>query len=155
MTHGYKILAKNKKALSNYEVIETFEAGIKLTGAEVKSVKSGHIKLDGSYASLDMNKRTIMLLGAHISPYKPATGAQGASYDPYRTRDMLLTKKELNSLFGKSKEKRLTLIPISVYNKSGIVKVELALARGKKKYEKRESIKKKDIERDIGRHLKS
>jgi len=155
MTKDYKILAKNKKALSNYELIETFEAGIKLTGPEVKSVKLGHVKLDGAWASLDFSESGAKLNNAHISSYKPSSGNRQASYDPIRPRILLFTKKELSYFFGKIKEKKLTMIPISVYNKSGIIKVEIALARGKKKYQKRESIKKRDIEREIGRRLKS
>lgn len=149
-----KVLAQNKQAFAEYEVLDAFEAGIQLTGPEVKSAKNGQIKLLGAFASLNPGNTTLRLTGAHISPYKPAAGVQ-TSYDPTRSRTLLLNKKEIASLIGKLKEKRLTLIPLSVYSKSGIVKVELGLVRGKKKYEKREKIKKRDIEREIGRKLKS
>ncbi len=149
-----KLLAKNRQAAAEYEILDTFEAGIKLTGPEVKSVKSGQIKLQGSYASLNPATGALRLTGTHISPYKPAAGAQ-ARYDPQRSRVLLLNKKEMASLAGKLKEKRLSLVPLSAYSKSGIIKVELGLVRGKKKYEKREQIKKRDIERELGRKLKS
>ena len=140
--------------MADYSIIEKFEAGIKLTGPEVKSIKSGQINLKGSYVSLNPAKGTLMLVGAHISAYKPAAGVQ-TDYDPSGTRTLLLNKKEISSLIGKLKEKRLTLVPLSIYSKSGIIKVELGLGRGKKQFEKREQIKKRDIERDIGRKLKS
>ncbi|OJI07869.1 SsrA-binding protein [bacterium CG10_46_32] len=151
--HG-KLLAKNKQVFAEYEILDTFEAGMKLTGPEVKSVKSGQIKLLGSFASLNPSNGLLRLTGAHISPYKPAAGAQ-MNYDPTRPRVLLMNKKEITSLIGKLKEKRLSLVPLSIYSKSGIIKVELGLVRGKKQYEKREQLKKRDIERDIGRRLKS
>ena len=149
-----RILAKNKHAYAEYEVLDTYEAGIKLTGAEVKSAKLGHIKLDSGYALLSPENGVLELVGVHISAYKPASGMLD-DYDPLCSRVLLLNKKQISALIGKLKQKHLTLAPLSVYSKSGIIKVELGLARGKKQYEKRESIKKRDIERDIGRKLKS
>jgi len=149
-----RLLAKNKKAFFDHEILETFEAGIKLQGQEVKSAKMSQVKLDGSYASFDQKNGCLRLVGTLISPYKQAN-TNKESYDPQRSRILLLNKKEINFLLGKLSEKRLTLIPLSFYEKSGIIKVELALAKGKKKYEKRETIKKKDMEREIGRKLKS
>ncbi|MBI1961632.1 MAG: SsrA-binding protein SmpB [Parcubacteria group bacterium] len=149
-----KLLAKNKQAYAEYEILDTFEAGIKLTGPEVKSVKSGQTKLQGSFASLNPVTRVLGLEGTHISAYKPAASVQ-VGYDPQRSRTLLLNKKEIASLIGKLKEKRLSLVPLSMYSKSGLIKVELGLVRGKKQYEKREQIKKRDIEREIGRKLKS
>ncbi|MAG28544.1 SsrA-binding protein [bacterium] len=149
-----KLLAKNKSAFAEYTILDTFEAGIKLTGPEVKSIKLGNIKLKGSYSTINPNTGVLWLVGAHIGAYKPAASVQ-IDYDPTQSRTLLLNKKEISSLIGKLKEKQLTLIPLSVYSKSGIIKVELGLGRGKKKFEKREQIKKRDIERDIGRKLKS
>ena len=149
-----KLLAKNRQAYAEYEVLDTYEAGIKLTGPEVKSIKNGQIKLQGSYASPNPATKALRLVGAHVSAYKPAAGVQ-ADYDPTRSRILLLKKKELATLAGKLKEKRLSLVPLSVYSKAGLIKVELGLVRGKKQYEKREQIKKRDIERELGRKLKS
>lgn len=149
-----KILAKNRQAYAEYEVLDAYEAGIKLTGPEVKSAKNGQIKLQGSYASLNPGSGRLLLVGAHIAAYKPAAGVQ-IGYDPGRSRVLLLNKKEIASLIGKLKEKRLALVPLSLYSKKGLLKVELGLVRGKKQYEKREQIKKRDIEREIGRKLKS
>jgi len=148
-----KILSRNKRAYAEYEILDTYEAGIKLDGAEVKSVKLGHIKLDNAYASLS-ESGILQLLGAHISAYKPAYSSL-EDYDPTRSRILLMNKKEITGLIGKLKEKRLTLVPLSVYGKSGIIKIELGLARGKKQHKKRETIKKRDIEREIGRKLKA
>jgi len=149
-----KLLAKNKQAFAEYEVLDTFEAGIKLTGPEVKSVKSGTVNLKGAYASLNPANGALSLAGAHIAAYKPAASVQ-ANYDPTRMRVLLLKKKEIARLIGKLKEKRLSLVPLSVYSKRGLIKVELGLVRGKKQYEKREQIKRRDIERELGRKLKS
>jgi SsrA-binding protein len=148
-----KTIAQNKNALFNYETIETYEAGIVLSGPEVKSVKNGHLQLKGSYISIDADGEA-WLVNAYISPYKPAQGAQ-QKYDPDRRRKLLLHKKEIDSLMGKTKQKGLTIIPISVYTKKGLVKVELALARGKTKVDKRESIKRREAAREISRALKS
>ena len=149
-----KLLAKNKQAYAEYEILDTYEAGMKLTGPEVKSIKSGHIKLQGSYASLNPGTGRLSLVGAHVAAYKPAAGSQ-AGYDPQRSRILLLKKKEIATLIGKLKEKRLSLVPLSVYSKGGLIKTELGLVRGRKQYEKREQIKKRDIERELGRKLKS
>lgn len=146
-----KILATNKAAKQKYEIMENFEAGVKLTGPEVKSCKAGQVSLRGSYATID--GRALILLGCHISRYQPAFAAQ-KDYHPSRTRILLLTKKQLNSLIGKLKEKRLSLVPLTVYSKNGLIKVDLGLARGRKKYEKRELIKKRDVEREIRKILK-
>ena len=146
------IIAFNKTARHDYAIIDKFEAGIKLTGAEVKSCKSGHVNLKGAYAMINV-RGLPYLVGCHIGHYKPAA-SQRANYDPTRSRELLLNKKEINTLIGKLKEPRYTLVPLSVYNKNGLVKIELGLGQGKKQYEKREAIKKRDIEREIGRRLK-
>ena len=147
-----KKLAINKQVRGNYEILETFEAGIKLLGPEVKSVKSGKMNLKGSYSIIGSDLIP-NLVGAHIARYKPAATIQ-ENYDPARSRILLLNKKQIKSLFGKLKEKRLSLVPLNAYSNKGIIKFELALVRGKKQFEKRDSIKKRDIERDVGRKLK-
>lgn len=144
-----KILALNKKAWRDYQVLEKFEAGIQLSGPEVKSTKLGQISLKGSYVTIKDNE--VWLLNCHISPYKKALQLE---YDPTRTRKLLLHKKEINSLIGKLKQSGLTLIPFQVYTKKGLIKVEIGLCKGKRKYEKRELIKKREAERQIERALR-
>lgn len=151
-TISMPVIATNKYARSDYEILDTYEAGVKLSGPEVKSIKKGQVNLKGSYATVGADGRA-RLLGVHVAPYKPAAGVQ-QGYDPTRSRELLLNKKELASLIGKLKEKRYTLLPLAVFNKSGIIKIELGLGRGKKQYEKREAIKKRDIEREIGRNMR-
>jgi len=145
-------LATNKKMLHDYAIVEKFEAGIVLSGPEVKSVKAGQINLKGSYISLD-GQSQIWLIGAHIAPYKPAAARQG-DYRPEQNRKLLLRKKEIDYLRGKSREKGLTIMPISVYTKGSLVKLEIGLVRGKKQFDKRETIKKREVDREISRHLK-
>lgn len=147
------IITENKRAYHDYEILEKYKAGVKLTGAEVKSAKLGQANLKGAYAAISSNGAPL-LVGCRIAPYKPAANAQ-ANYEPTRSRVLLLSKKEIKYLSGKLKEKRYSLIPLAVENKSGLIKIELGLGRGKKQYEKREAIKKKDLEREIGRRLKS
>ena len=145
-----KILSDNKKALFDYEILEKFEAGIVLHGHEAKSAKSGNMSLKGAYVTFHNNEA--YLIGAHIGRYKPAGGLK--EYDPERSRKLLLKKKELRRLLGKKEVKGLTIVPILVYIKHSKVKVEIAIARGKKQYEKKEKIKQRDIEREIRRTLK-
>ncbi len=147
-----KTITINKEGLYNYEVLEKYEAGIVLTGPEVKSVKLGQISLRGAYIRLDKNNEA-WLIGSHILPYKPAKNAQ-INYNPDQHRKLLLRRKELDSLLGKSKQKNLTIIPTSVYNKRGLIKIELALAKGKSKIDKRETIKKRESAREIKRVLR-
>ena len=143
-------LAKNKKAYFDYEILETCEAGIVLEGFEVKSVKLGHISLKGAYVSIKDNEA--YLLNAHISPYQPQNMPR--DYDPTRSRKLLLKRAEINALIGKSKSQGLTILPTSVYTKKGKIKIEIGVGRGKKKHEKREKVKRKDTEREVGRKLK-
>ena len=145
-------IATNKEALQNYEVMETSEAGIVLTGPEVRSVKRGSIQLKGSYCSLD-GKGELFLKNAHISAYKPAASVQ-RDYTPTHRRKLLLSKQELRSLIGKLQAKGITLIPLRVYTTRGLIKIEIGLCRGRKTYDKREQKKKKDIERDVKRELR-
>ena len=143
------ILAINKRVRHDYEILEKYEAGIKLTGAEVKSAKLKQISLKGSYVTIKEGEA--WLINCHISPYKKA---RQENYDPTRTRKLLLHKKEINSLIGKLKQKGLTLIPLRVYTKRSLVKIEFGLCRGKRKYEKRELIKKREAKRRIQRALR-
>lgn len=138
-------IAKNKKAYFDYEILETYEAGIVLYGFEVKSVKLGHISLKGAYVSIKDNEA--YLLNAHISPYQPKNMPR--DYDPTRSRKLLLKRSQINTLIGKSKSQGLTILPTSVYTKKGKIKIEIGIGRGKKKHEKRELIKKRDAEREV------
>lgn len=138
-----KDIAVNRKARHEYSVIQTFEAGIVLQGTEVKSIRQGKANLIDSYAAVKEGE--VWLFNAHISVYD-----QGSinNHDPLRTRKLLLNKSEIRKLIGKVKEKGLTLIPLRIYLKGGRVKVELALAKGKKVYDKREDIAKRDFQRE-------
>jgi len=146
-------LATNKKALHDYQVLEKMEAGLVLTGPEVKSAKAGSINLKGSYISIDGASQA-WLVGVHIAPYKPARSSQ-TNYQPNQNRKLLLNKKEINYLRGREQERSLTIMPISVYTKGSLIKVELALVRGKKQYDKRETLKKREVDREIRRKLKN
>ncbi|TSC87959.1 MAG: SsrA-binding protein [Microgenomates group bacterium Gr01-1014_16] len=138
----------NRKAYFDYEIKDTVEAGIQLTGAEVKSAKAGAVEMGSSHVKIQDSRfktqREAWLVGMQIYPYKHA---DNTNYDPMRTRKLLLHQRELVALQMKMKSGGLTLIPTAIYTKSGFVKIELGLARGKRKYEKRESIKKRDLER--------
>jgi len=146
------IIAKNKEGLFSYEIQETFQAGIALTGAETKAVKAGQISLKGSYVTIDQ-KSEVWLVNCHISAYKPAQGQQ-RQYDPERPKKLLLHQREIKSLLGKSRQKGLTIIPISIYTVKRLIKADIALARGKSKIDKRDSIKKREINREINRVIK-
>lgn len=144
-----KIFSENKKATYDYEILEKFEAGLVLFGQEVKSIKTGHINLAGSYVTF--NRAEPFLVGVKVPPYQPNN--IGADYNEERQRKILLNKKEINYLAGKSAQKGFSLIPLKVYEKSGRIKLEFGLARGKKKYNKKEKIKARDTEREINREL--
>ena len=143
------IIATNRKAYHNYFIIDTYEAGIVLKGSEVKSLREGKVNLKDSYISIQ--NYTATLFGVHIGSYSH-TGFSG--HDPYRKRHLLLTKKEMNRLSQKVSVKGLTLIPVKMYFKGSWAKIEIALAKGKKTYDKRESIKRKDMKRDMERVLR-
>ncbi|MBI3631273.1 MAG: SsrA-binding protein SmpB [Candidatus Staskawiczbacteria bacterium] len=145
-----QILSENKKAHFDYEILEKFEAGLVLQGQEVKSIKGGHISLTGSYVIFKQDEP--YLIGAKVPAYQPKN--MPADYNPERLRKLLLNKKEINQLIGKSNEKGFSLIPLKVYTKDGRIKLEFGLARGKKKYNKKEHIKRRDTEREINRELK-
>lgn len=142
-------LAVTKHLRSDYNVLEDFEAGLVLTGAETKACKLGHVKLQGSYVSFEGGK--LWLKKAHISPYQMANQA---GYDPIRSRQVLLHHKQLTYLIGKLQEPGLTLLPENMYTTRRLVKLKLVLARGKKKYDKRADIKKRDVNRQIARALR-
>ena len=146
------IYSENPKANFDYEIVDKYEAGIQLSGPEVKSIKTNGISLKSAYVRI-MGSGSIFLINSHISKYKPAFSAQ-QNYDPERSRKLLLHNKEIIKLFSKVKEKGLTIIPLKVYLKGKYIKVEIGLAKGKKLYDKRESIKKRDIEKDMRRELK-
>lgn len=139
----------NKKARFDYEIIESFEAGIVLTGSEVKSVRAGSVNFAGSRVVFVDGK--VKLLGLNINKYKFDSSE---FYDPSKVRELLLKKKEIIEIQSKSKASGLTLVPIKLYNKGSLIKLQIALVRGKKKYEKRAEIKKRDTERGLARRLK-
>ncbi|TSC75858.1 MAG: SsrA-binding protein [Parcubacteria group bacterium Gr01-1014_30] len=145
------VLAENKKAYFNYEILEKFEAGISLLGQEVKSIKTRGVNLAGSYVVLRNNEA--FWVGAKISPYQPKNAP--ADYNPERSRKLLLKKKEIKYLTGKAQQKGLTLLPLKVYTKVARIKLEFGLARGKKKFDKKELIKKREADREIQRALKT
>lgn len=144
-------IAFNKRALFDYNLLEHFEAGISLTGAEVKSIKTGHISLKGSFVT--RLGRELILTNANIPQYKFAGNLK--SYDPVRPRKILLRKSQINNLIGKMSVSGLTVVPLRVYTKKRLIKVEIALAKGKKEFDKRETIKKREDNRKIKRFLKS
>ncbi len=145
-----KIYAENRKARFNYEIIDEYEAGIVLRGHEVKSVRLGQISLKEAFATI--RGGDIWLTNAHINLYKQATVAD---YDPTVSRKLLLSKAEIAKLSSKAGGEGFTIIPLKIYDKNGKIKVALGLGRGKKKYDKRETIKKRDLERDARRELAS
>lgn len=140
-------LADNRRAKFDYDIKETFDAGLVLSGPEVKSVRSGNISLNGSY--VHVNAAGAQLINAHIGPYKYAPNE---GYEPTRSRKLLLTKKEIASLLGK--EKGLTIVPLQIYTgKRGLLKMKIGLGRGRKKMDKREYLKKKETDREIRKFI--
>lgn len=145
------ILAVNKKANFDYEIIETYEAGMALFGHEVKSIKTGHISLKGAFVVLKKTQKSlpeVYLINAHVPLYKYAA-SQVKSYDPDRPRKLLLRKSEVQHLIGKKQEQGLTLVPLKIYTKHSLIKVEFGIGRGRKKVDKRDLIKKRDVERSL------
>lgn len=142
-------IALNKQARHNYEILETYEAGLVLKGYEVKAIKAGLVNLKGSYVSFrqdEVNKKNVAyLIKAHVGKYKPAGDIE--SYSAERDRKLLLNNKEINYLLGKTQEIGLTLIPLKLYTKHSFIKLEIGLAKGKKQYDKRETIKRRDLDR--------
>ena len=144
-----KPIASNRRALYDYEILDTFEAGISLLGPEVKSLRAGGANLADAYATV--RRGEVFLVNAHISPYSQA-GRENP--DPRRERKLLLHKREIGRLRGQVAERGRTLVPLSLYFKEGRVKVELALARGKRRYDRRETIRKREQEREVQRELR-
>lgn len=142
--------AENRKVRFDYEVLEKFEAGIELIGTEVKAVRGGQMSLEGSFVIVRGGEAYLM--NANIPPYQIANAPK--DYDPLQNRKLLLTKKEIEELGDSGKNKSLTIVPISVYNKGRKIKVEIALVRGKKKFDKRETIKKRETDREVRREYK-
>jgi len=143
-------LAQNKKARFDYEILETYEAGLVLSGQEVKSIRAGGAKLTGSFVTF--HGEQARLTNASIGKYAYAGNAE--SYDPTQSRKLLLKKKELHYLRERTEEKGLTIIPLSLYTKGSKIKIEIAIVRGKKKYDKKEAIKKRDVQREMKRAMK-
>lgn len=145
-----KIVSDNRQARFLYEILETFEAGIALVGTEVKSIRAGKVNLRDGYGLVRNGE--VWLINVHISPYE-ASG-QYFNHDPRRSRKLLLHRKEINKLIGQIEQKGLTLVPLKMYLKGSNVKVTLALGKGKKLHDKRESLKRKQDERDMARAMK-
>ncbi|OHB17071.1 MAG: SsrA-binding protein [Parcubacteria group bacterium RIFCSPLOWO2_01_FULL_40_65] len=141
---------ENRKVYHDYEILEKYEAGIILKGHEVKAIRNGKISILGSYVQIIDNEA--FLIGATIVPYQPKNTPQ--NYDPEKNRKLLLNKKEITGLIGKVKERGLTIVPLKVYDKKGKIKIEIGLAKAKKKYDKRRSIRKREEKRKIERVLK-
>lgn len=143
-----KLIAKNPTAKHNYNIIDTIETGIVLSGTEIKSIRNGKVNLKDSYASIE--KGEVFIHAMHISPYEHGNIF---NKDPIRDRKLLLNKNEIRKIIGLIKQKGYTLVPISLYFKGSFVKVELGIGKGKKLYDKREDLKKKDQERYIKQHI--
>jgi len=147
---GHKIIARNKRARHDYQIIDTWEAGIVLTGTEVKSLREGKANLTDSYGIL--NDGEVFLLNLHISPYEQGNRF---NHEPTRTRKLLMHRKEIRKLIGAVERQGLTLIPLEMYFKRGVAKVTLALGRGKKLHDKRADEKKREDQRDMARAVRA
>lgn len=144
-------LITHKKAHFDYEFLDTYEGGIELLGLEAKALRDKKGSLDGAH--IIVRGGEAFMVNAHVPPLQPANAPK--DYDPYRTRKLLLTKKQLGELATADSQKGLTIVPISLYTKGRYIKIEIAIARGKKKYDKREAIKKRDTQRDIDREIRN
>jgi len=145
-----KTVATNRKAYHKYHILDSIEAGIALTGTEIKSIRAGRVSLGDAYVRPEGGE--LWLVNAHIARYEAGSYT---SHEPMRTRKLLLHRKEIDNLTSKVLEKGFTLVPVKLYIKDSIAKVAVALARGKKLYDKRESIARREVEREIGRAIKS
>ena len=145
---GRKLIASNRKARHDYSVVDVFEAGVMLTGTEVKSLRLGRASLVDGFATIDDGE--VFLRNVHIPEYEQGSWT---NHEPRRTRKLLLHRAEIERLIGKTKESGLTLVPLSIYFSAGKVKVELALARGKRSYDKRQDLAKRDADREVQRAL--
>ena len=145
-----KLIAKNPTAYHNYDITDKLESGVVLSGTEIKSIRSGQVNLKDTYAIIRSGE--IYIIGMHISPYEHGNIF---NKDPLRDRKLLLNKREINKLIGLTKQQGYSLVPISLYFKGNLVKVELGIGKGKKLYDKRQDIAKKDAQRQIGRTLRA
>ncbi len=143
---GRKVVASNRRARRNFDILDTYECGITLTGSEVKSLRAGQVQLKDAYGDIRGNE--IWLRNLHIAPY---VFARDGGHDPERPRKLLLRRREINRLIGKVNEVGLTLVPLSIYFTHGLAKVELALARGRNTYDKRQAIKEREMQREMDR----
>ncbi|WP_299491190.1 SsrA-binding protein SmpB [Acaryochloris sp. IP29b_bin.137] len=150
MSESYKVISDNRQARFQYEILEVFEAGIALTGTEVKSIRAGKVNLRDGFAQI--RNEEAFLLNVHVSPHTNV--GQFFNHDPRRTRKLLMHRQEIRKLIGKTEQKGLTLVPLKLYLQRGWIKVTIGLARGKKLHDKRESIKKRQDKRDMERALK-
>jgi len=146
--NGKKIVARNRKAKFEYELFDTFEAGIELRGTEIKSIRAGQVSLSEAYVRT--NGKQTWLVGAHIAPYDQASVF---NHDPERERRLLLHKREISDLWDGVRLKGMTIVPTILYLKDGLAKVEIALAKGKRQFDKRQAIKKRDMARDVNQAL--
>lgn len=144
-----KVIAQNKKAHHDYFIEETYEAGLVLKGTEIKSIRAGRVNLKDSFARIENGEA--FLYNMHISPYEQGNRF---NHDPLRTRKLLLHKNEINKLIGETQRQGYSLVPLKIYIKNGVAKVLIGLAKGKKQYDKREDLKRKQAKRDIERRLK-
>lgn len=149
-SNGYKVITDNRKARFLYEILETYEAGVALKGTEVKSIREGRVNLRDGYAIIRGGE--VWLINVHISPHKNASAV--FNHEPLRSRKLLLHRQEIQKLIGKVEQRGLTLIPLKMYLKQGRVKVAIGLGRGKKLHDKRETLKKRQDEREMQRALK-
>ena len=147
---GDRRIAQNRRARHDYDVLETFECGIALQGGEVKSLRAGHVSLQDSYARVEGGE--VWLLGAHVAPYEYATGF--GKFDPDRPRKLLLHREQIDEIAGRVGRQSLTLVPLSIYLKDGRVKVELALAKGRRLYDKRHAIAAREAAVEAARDMK-
>jgi len=143
-----KVIANNRKVKHDYFILETFEAGLSLQGSEIKSIRAGRVSIKEAYVKVD--GKQAWLVNAHISPYDPASRE---NHDPIRERKLLLHKKEIKLLWDEFRQKGITIIPTKVYLKRGKAKAEIAIVKGKKNYDKRDSIAKRDAQREIEREM--
>lgn len=147
---GYKVVADNRQARFRYEILETYEAGIELKGTEVKSIREAKANLRDGYALIRNGEA--WLLNVHVSPYEKSSDY--FNHDPRRTRRLLLHRQEIRKLIGKVEQQGLTLVPLKMYMKRGLVKISIALCKGKKLHDKRESLKERQDQRDMARAMK-
>jgi SsrA-binding protein len=147
---GNKVISTNRKAHFEYFLLEHFEAGIALQGSEIKSIRAGQISLTEAYIKVD--ERVAWLVNAHIAPYDPASRN---NHDPKRARRLLLHRKQIREMWNAVRQKGVTVIPVQVYLKEGLAKLDIAIAKGKKLYDKRSEIAKRDVEREMDRQVHS